>query len=167
MFDDPKKELKRLEEQLLAAEMHDDEFERFYDEIYAEFGQQEPVREEELYGILNDTPVTPSYGFHAAPASLEQQPRPVRNYANGYGQEAVPQQPRRQPVHPQPTYPQQAAPRQTYPAGDFAGVPLLDDDRFVEVKPKQKSLRGLVILACAECIGIAAVVIYWIIRFML
>ena len=38
MFDDPQKELKRLEEQLLKQEMNDEEFERFYQAIYEEFG---------------------------------------------------------------------------------------------------------------------------------
>lgn len=44
MFDDPQKELKRLEEQLLKQEMNDEEFERFYRDIYEEFG---PVEEEQ------------------------------------------------------------------------------------------------------------------------
>ena len=35
MFDDPQKELKRLEEQLLQLENKDDEFERFYQDIFA------------------------------------------------------------------------------------------------------------------------------------
>lgn len=43
MFDDPQKELKKLEEQLLKQEMNDEEFERFYRDIYEEFG---PVNEE-------------------------------------------------------------------------------------------------------------------------
>ena len=38
MFDNPQKELKQLEEQLLKNEMDDDAFERFYREIYEEFG---------------------------------------------------------------------------------------------------------------------------------
>ena len=38
MFDDPKKELEQLEEQLLALEQ-DEDFERFYEEIYNEFGK--------------------------------------------------------------------------------------------------------------------------------
>ena len=41
MFDDPQKELKRLEEQLLKQGMNDEEFERFYRDIYAEFGPVE------------------------------------------------------------------------------------------------------------------------------
>ena len=37
MFDDPKKELVRLEE-LLLEEEKDEDFERFYSDIFAEFG---------------------------------------------------------------------------------------------------------------------------------
>ena len=43
MFDNPQKELKKLEEQLLTLENKDEEFERFYREIYEEFG---PATEE-------------------------------------------------------------------------------------------------------------------------
>ena len=39
MFDDPKKELQELEEQLLALEP-DEDFERFYEDIYSEFGEE-------------------------------------------------------------------------------------------------------------------------------
>ena len=41
MFDDPKKELKKLEDQLLQQEMKDDEFEDFYHDILKEFGTDE------------------------------------------------------------------------------------------------------------------------------
>ena len=41
MFDDPKKELQRLEEELLKYEQKDDEFERFYQDIFREFGEPE------------------------------------------------------------------------------------------------------------------------------
>ena len=62
MFDDPQKELKRLEEQLLKLEEKDDEFERFYQDIFAEFGAAEedtqpvpaaPVKKQSAYA---DTP---------------------------------------------------------------------------------------------------------------
>ena len=71
MFDDPKKELQELEDQLLAAEekkeesgLDDAEFERLYDEILAEFGPKKSAPE----------PV---------PAAPEE--APIRNFANGYG----------------------------------------------------------------------------------
>ena len=44
MFDDPKKELQRLEEELLKHEQKDDDFERFYQDIFREFGEPEQAR---------------------------------------------------------------------------------------------------------------------------
>ena len=44
MFDDPKKELQRLEEELLKYDQKDEEFERFYQDIFREFGEQEEPR---------------------------------------------------------------------------------------------------------------------------
>ena len=71
MFDNPKKELERLEQQLLAAEIdeEDEDFESLYDEIYDEFGAEESYEvDEELKRMLNYTDV------------------PIRNYSNNYGQ---------------------------------------------------------------------------------
>ena len=44
MFDDPQKELKRLEEEMLKLTEADEKFERFYQEIYEEYG---PTDEEQ------------------------------------------------------------------------------------------------------------------------
>ena len=44
MFDDPKKELQRLEEELLKYEQKDDDFEKFYQDIFSEFGEAEEPR---------------------------------------------------------------------------------------------------------------------------
>ena len=41
MFDDPQKELKRLEEELLKLTEKDEKFERFYQEIFDEYGPTE------------------------------------------------------------------------------------------------------------------------------
>ena len=57
MFDDPKKKLQELEEQLLAAEEHDEEFQKIYAEVLAEFG----------------------------PGGTDEAEPPIRNFANGYG----------------------------------------------------------------------------------
>ena len=69
MFDDPKKELRELEDQLLAAEeehktaeLDEQEFQELYNEILEEFG-----------------PKTQS--GDAAPVPEP----PIRNFANGYG----------------------------------------------------------------------------------
>ena len=76
MFDDPKKELQELEDQLLAAEDDQEtadldtaEFEKLYDEILEEFG-----------------PGKASQPEPDAPAEL-----PIRNFANGYGKAVAPQ----------------------------------------------------------------------------
>jgi hypothetical protein len=66
MFDNPKKELQWLEEQLLAAELgHEEEpdeeeeldgeeFDRLYDDIYDEFGREEPYEmDDELQSMLS------------------------------------------------------------------------------------------------------------------
>ena len=45
MFDDPQKELKRLEEELLKLTDKDEKFERFYQEIYEEYGPTEEEAE--------------------------------------------------------------------------------------------------------------------------
>ena len=69
MFDDPKKELQKLEDQLLAAEMNhetaelnNEQFEELYDGILEEFGPR----------------ISRSDSAAAEPA--------IRNFANGYGQ---------------------------------------------------------------------------------
>ena len=71
MFDDPNKELQKLEDQLLkaemnqeAAELNNEEFEELYGNILAEFGPREK----------NDGTTEAA----AEPA--------IRNFANGYGQ---------------------------------------------------------------------------------
>ena len=104
MFDNPQKELKRLEEELLKDEVQVDDFEQFYQEIYEEFG---PVEEEQ----------TPK----AAPV------RPV------------------------------AAPRHdTY----------ADTPRAVAPRKKSKAIRNLTVLVCLESLGIAAVVLWWLVKIL-
>ena len=46
MFDDPQKELKRLEEEMLKLTEKDEKFERFYQDIFAEYGPTEEQTEE-------------------------------------------------------------------------------------------------------------------------
>ena len=84
MFSDPKKELQELEDQLLAAEQetseNDEEFQRIYAEVLAEFG---PV------------------------VSHADEP-PIRNFANGYGRDF--HKPIQQPVEqilPEPPAPRE------------------------------------------------------------
>ena len=74
MFDNPKKELQELEQQLLAAEEYttenEDEFQSIYAEVLAEFGPDRDAVQE----------------------------LPIRNFANNYGRDvrpvhSIPQQP--------------------------------------------------------------------------
>ena len=131
MFDDPKKELERLEEELLAAEAPDDEFEQMYSEILEEFGEKEPTTDEEY---LRDMMTEP----------------PVRNHANGYGTRPV--QNRSASANPRP-----------------AVRPNVYEDtaaRSVPAPKKSKVNRNLMIAICVECLGIAGVVVWWMLRLM-
>ena len=75
MFDDPKKELQWMEEQLLAEKDDDDDFELFYKEILDEFGEKEPAAAEDTYlkDLLDDVPV------HSTSGSYGQKPQNTRN----------------------------------------------------------------------------------------
>lgn len=161
MFDDPNKELKRLEDQLLQAEMTDEEFEQFYDELYDEFGPQEEETNE-TEDLLAGSPVNN-----------------VRNYANGYGRESqVRQNPNRQtaprqtgaqqrPVQQRSAQQSQQRPAQSRPVSQQnAGRAYPDSTRYAAPVRKQNSIKGLVITACAECVGIVAVVLWWVLRIL-
>ncbi len=103
MFDNPQKELKRLEEELLKDELPEDEFEKFYQEIYEEFGTAE-----------------------------EEQ-------------------------NPETAVVRAAAPRKS----TYADTP-----RAVAPGKKDKSIRNLAIAVCLECVGIAALVLWWVLRIL-
>lgn len=114
MFDDPKKELKRLEEQLLAVKESDEAFEKFYSEIYSEFG-----------------PKQPQGNGARRPASAARQNQP-RNPAPG------------------------KAPAAAHPETGRSSGPA----------KKEKGIGGLAALVCFECLGIAAVVLWWVFRIL-
>lgn len=92
MFDNPKEQLKQLEDQLLAAEQNKDEkFERLYAELFEEYGPEpkensnEPIYRNyaNSYGRNVQKPVSPQ-----AP-----QPRrvaPAESYTDGRVDNAVP-----------------------------------------------------------------------------
>lgn len=152
MFDNPNQELKRLEDELLKAEMTDEEFERFYDDLFEEFG---PVKEKDE-DLLEGSPVNT-----------------VRNYANGYGSQTRPAAQQR-PVQQRP---QQAAntqrPQQGYNVqrpqqrtGRQSADQAPAANRYMAPQKKERDIKGLVITACVECAGIAAVVLWWLIRIL-
>ena len=78
LFDDPKRKLQELEDQLLAAEEttleQEDEFQKIYAEVLAEFG----------------------------PGDTQEQEPPIRNFANGYGRNVQPVTPVAPPPMPEP-----------------------------------------------------------------
>ena len=160
MIDNPNKELKRLEDELLRSEMTDEEFERFYDELYDEFGPEEE-EPEEMEDLLAGSPVNN-----------------VRNYANGYGREtqarpnpnrqAAPRQTAQQQYGAQQRPTQQRNPQQ-YSAQQRpqnTGRPAPESSRYAAPVKKQKGIKGLVITACVECAGIVAVVLWWVLRIL-
>ena len=131
MFDDPKKELRRLQDELLAAEAEeewvDDDLEGI-EELLEDYGEEA----EESYEAYFEENYEDEYEEFRRP--------PVyRNYANGYGR------------------------RGAEPEEDDEDAALYTDV-FTEkpAKPKEKGVRGLVILACLETLAILAVVGWWI-----
>ena len=125
MFDDPQKELKRLEEQLLAEE-DGDWLDGELEAMHRLLGDDTQAQN------MDETRVYRNFGNE----------NQVRNYANGYGT------------------------MQT----DTGGQPVNDEDPElatysdeVEVPEKEKGVKGFVILACLETLGILAIIVYWLI----
>ena len=157
MFDNPNEELKRLEEQLLQAEETDREFDRFFGDLYEEFGPvEEPAYEEETYGV--DTAVSREMENLLVETPADSG---IRNYVNGYGRDG---QVRRNPGSAQQRPVQQrAAQPRTAPqnAGRTTG-----ESRYAAPVQKAKGVKGLVITACIECAGIVGVVLWWVLRIL-
>ena len=125
MFDDPQKELKRLEEQLLAEEDSnwlDNELEAMH-RLLGDEPKKADMDETRVYRNFAN-----GYG--------EQ----IRNYANGYGAG--------QPADKAP--------------GEEADPEL---DTYSDEEPaaeKEKGIKGFVILACLEALGIVGIIVYWL-----
>ena len=135
MFDNPNEELKRLEKELLAQEEED-------------WLEKELREAKALINMEDEKPDVDATQVFKAPAQAQTRPQTQtqtqagvqpRNYANNYGAA-------------------QAAPRNT----DKTDVNLEEYSDEVYEEPKEKSSRGLVILACLETLGIVAVVLYWL-----
>lgn len=170
MFDNPDQELKRLEDQLLKAEMTDEEFERFYDDIFEEFADP-ALKAQHNEDLLEGSPVGN-----------------VRNYANGYGTQNRPAQNRpvqqrpaqQRPVQQRPVQqrPAQARPVQQQrpaqsrpvqqrpaPAAQSANQPRATRSYAAPVQ-RDNTIKALTITACVECAGIVGVVLWWLIRIL-
>ena len=79
MFDDPKKELKRLEEELLKEEQPDDEFEKFYQEIYEEFGPAEGEEFTEAAPVRAAAPRASTYADTPRAVAPRKKDKSIRN----------------------------------------------------------------------------------------
>ena len=104
--------------------------------LAAENAEENQDNFEEIYNGILE-----EYGPRENPgsASVSTDDPPIRNFANGYGR-AV----------------------QNQPLGTD-GDEILDD---AAPAPAQKGVRGLVVLACLECLGIAAIAVYWVMNFL-
>ena len=133
MFDNPKKELERLEQQLLAAEMDideevEEEFDDLYEDIYDEFGEEAPYDvDDELESLLNGTEL------------------PIRNYSNNYGA------PERE------LYDRAAGFDTEIEEEEYH----MDESRYA-APPKKKGFRGLVIFTLLQAIVIIALALWWL-----
>ena len=156
MFDDPQKELQRLQQQLLAEEEEYDEFEEEY-LTEDEWLEQEIAEAKALSGYQEP---------------LE---APVRNYANGYGTQ------NRQARQGQSGYGTQPSPQQRSPYGPGqrsymsarSGYDLQEREAYrpgvrnyseevIEEEEDEKGVGGLVLLAILLTLGIVGVAAYWV-----
>ena len=133
MFDDPKKELQRLQQQLLE------------EEDYEEYLTEEEWLEREIAEAK------------ALSGYQEPQEAPVRNYANGYG--AAPAQPaydpnRRSHLSGRSGYNQQQRAAYRPNVRDYSEESIPEET--------EKGIGGLVFLAVMLTLGIVAVAGYWV-----
>ena len=137
MFDDPKKELRRLQQELLAEEENETEY---------------PGEEDWLEQEIAEAKALSGY----------EEPEQVRNFANGYGaRQEMPQFQR--PAQPQQRtymsgYSTYREARPDYRAHDRGFRDQVIQEDFEE----EKGLGGLVALACLLTAGIVAVAVYWV-----
>ena len=133
MFDDPKMELKKLEQQLLKDE---EWLDRELAAARALMGE-EPVKKAKPAQTRKNPAQTKQNRPSGTPRSGSGT-APVRNYANNYGRASK------------------------VVASNYQDYDL---DEYEKKHPK-KGVKGLVILAVLETLGIVAVVAYWL-RFLL
>ena len=150
MFRDTKEELRRLEEELLAAEREASEMARA-DRLLEEFLAEEDGYDDSEEDFMQDYPA----GLVAGSGGY-------RNYSNHYGQDpnyGQPQnygQPRnyRQPQTPPPVY-----------NTDWTDEDLEEYSQEVYEQPRD-DLRGLVVLAMFLLAGILGVLAFWAVRYL-
>ena len=143
MFDNPQQEVKNMSKKLRPIKMSDEEFELFYKEIYAEFGPK---------GV-------PAFDRNAQAEDPVEEP-----VAEEISQEA----PTATPVY----YPHEEAIQEN--TAKAAAVirnvkkdQVIDEhNKEVKIVKKEKGIAGLVVTLCIECLAIAGVVAYWMIKIL-
>ena len=156
MFRDTKEELRRLEEELLAAEREASEMARA-DRLLEEFLAEEDDYDDSEEDFMQDYP-----------AGLVAGQNGYRNYSNNYGQ--TPQN-YGQPQYGQPQNygqnPNYGRPQTQPPVynTDWTDEDLEDYSDEVYEEPKD-DLRGLVVLAMFLLAGILGVLAFWAVRYL-
>ena len=138
MFDNPQQEVKKMSKKLRPIKMSDEEFELFYKEIYAEFGPK-----------------------NTAPVVINPQvEEPVA--------EEIPQEVPAAPVYPPvDAFDQENAAKAAAKIRNVHADEVINDYADgVKVSKKEKGIAGLVVTLCIECLGIAAVVAYWLVHIL-
>ena len=145
MFRDTKEELRRLEEELLAAEREASEMARA-DRLLEEFLAEEDDYDDSEEDFMQDYP-----------AGLVAGQNGYRNYSNNYGQ--TPQN-----YGQNPNYGRPQTPPPVYNT-DWTDEDLEDYSDEVYEQPKD-DLRGLVVLAMFLLAGILGVLAFWAVRYL-
>ena len=136
MFDDPKKELQRLQRELLAEEEDWTEEEYDYDpDLDDDLADIKALLRDNHGEAYEESHREPLYRNYANNYGSQ-----VRNFANQYGDEFD----------------------EETPEMDDDAALYMDDYRASRKKPKEKGIRGLVILACLETLGILAIAGWWV-----
>ena len=144
MFDDPSRELRRLEEELLAEEEEEEAFAPSEEEDYGEY--DEFFDEEDLNNALYGS----DQGWVDNLDELLSEEPEVRNHANGYGTRMEAPRKKAKKAKKAPVYEEEE-------------YEQLDEDAAVfDEDYKEKGIGGLVFLAILEIIGILAAVLWWI-----
>ena len=152
MFDDPSRELRRLEEELLAEEEEEEEFEQSEEDEYGEY--DEFFDEEDLNNALYGS----DQGWVDNLDELLSEEPEVRNHANGYGTRM--QEPQKKVSQASKKKEKKAKKAPVYEEEEYE---QLDENAAVfDEDYKDKGIGGLVFLAILEIIGILAVVLWWI-----
>ena len=158
MFDNPQNEVNHMSKKLRPPKMSDEEFELFYKEIYAEFGPK---------GV-------PAFDRNAQVAKPVEEPvaEPVMEPAAEVFEEPVAEEiPQEAPAAAPVYYPQEEIQENTAKAAakirNVHADEVIDDyTDDVQIVKKEKGVAGLVVTLCIECLAIAGVVAYWLIKIL-